>query len=223
MEHKNGIGARLGRLRGDKSQSDVANELGIEQRTLSYWENEERRVKDTDVIKLADYYKTTCDYILRGIDSGNVDIYEVTGLSQEAIENLKRIKRERSYLLPLISEIIENEKGESRTKKKNGIDLIERLLLYYMERKNEAYQVQFRAGINMIGRTKIGNIIAEHFLNDILRAIENYNPECVVPDIQSGNMDVIKLPDDEDRYSTPLEANQFFGIGYGTRDKDGQH
>lgn len=90
MEHKNGIGARLMRLRGDRSQSEVAAELAIEQRTLSHWENEERRIKDVDVIKLADYYNTTCDYILRGINSYNIDIHKATGLTDESISQLSR-------------------------------------------------------------------------------------------------------------------------------------
>ena len=88
MEAKNGIGARLMRLRGDRSQGEVANELNIEQRTLSHWENEERRIKDTDIIKLADYYKSTCDYILRGVNSGNVEIHKSTGLTDESISRL---------------------------------------------------------------------------------------------------------------------------------------
>lgn len=91
MELKNGIGARLMRLRGDRSQGDIANELGVEQRTLSHWENEERRIKDTDVIKLADFYKTTCDYILRGVESKNMEIHKVTGLTDESISLLSEL------------------------------------------------------------------------------------------------------------------------------------
>jgi transcriptional regulator with XRE-family HTH domain len=51
-----GIGARLRKLRGSKSITEVANAIGIAQSTLSMYENGERIPRDSIKIKLAKYY-----------------------------------------------------------------------------------------------------------------------------------------------------------------------
>lgn len=56
---------------------------------VSYWENGSRDIKSGDIVLLADVLDTTCDYILRGIQSENIDIYRATGLSDGAISFLQ--------------------------------------------------------------------------------------------------------------------------------------
>lgn len=52
-------GKRLVELRGDRSQSEVANAIGIATSTLGMYETEQRIPRDSIKIALAEYYGTT--------------------------------------------------------------------------------------------------------------------------------------------------------------------
>lgn len=52
-------GKRLVELRGDKSQFEVANAVGIATSTLGMYETEQRIPRDSIKIALAEYYGTT--------------------------------------------------------------------------------------------------------------------------------------------------------------------
>ena len=53
------IGKRLLELRGEKSQAEVAQAVGISDSALSMYECGERIPRDSVKVKLAQYYKTT--------------------------------------------------------------------------------------------------------------------------------------------------------------------
>lgn len=57
------IGNRLTRLRGDKSQSEVARAVGISDSALSMYECGERIPRDSIKVKLAEYYGETVQAI----------------------------------------------------------------------------------------------------------------------------------------------------------------
>ena len=61
------IFVRLKNLREDHdlSQNDIAKYLNISQRTYSYYETGGRDIPIQILIKLADYYKTSIDYLLK--------------------------------------------------------------------------------------------------------------------------------------------------------------
>lgn len=52
-------GKRLVELRGDRSQSEVANAIGIATSTLGMYETEQRIPRDSIKIALSEYYGTT--------------------------------------------------------------------------------------------------------------------------------------------------------------------
>ena len=58
------IGKRLLELRGEKSQAEVAQAVGISDSALSMYECGERIPRDSVKVKLAQYYKTTVQKIL---------------------------------------------------------------------------------------------------------------------------------------------------------------
>ena len=62
---------RLKDLREDKDlvQKEVASYLGIDQRVYSNYETGKREIPVKFVIKLADFYNTTTDYILGRTDN----------------------------------------------------------------------------------------------------------------------------------------------------------
>lgn len=84
------IGKRIAELRknANLTQEELAKRLSVKRETVNQWENGARQIKGPDIADLADALDTTCDYVLRGISAGNVDIHRATGLSEEAIRML---------------------------------------------------------------------------------------------------------------------------------------
>ena len=64
---------RIRDLREDKdlSQTRVAKEINVSQRTYSYSENGERTIPPEVLVALAKYHNVTVDYILEIIDDPN--------------------------------------------------------------------------------------------------------------------------------------------------------
>lgn len=62
---------RIRNLREDKdlTQTDIANILNISQRTYSRYENDERAIPIEILCKLADYHKTSIDYLVNRTDT----------------------------------------------------------------------------------------------------------------------------------------------------------
>lgn len=63
MGRLKGYGKRLANLRGNRSQSDVARDIGIAASTLGMYETEQRIPRDSIKIALAKYYHTTVQAI----------------------------------------------------------------------------------------------------------------------------------------------------------------
>ncbi|MCL2366660.1 MAG: helix-turn-helix transcriptional regulator [Oscillospiraceae bacterium] len=94
------IGKRVAKLREGRglSQGELAAELHVSREVVAKWENGTRDLKTQYTISLADYFDITCDELLRGIKSENINTHEVTGLSDDAIDTLRR--------LPLLGESV---------------------------------------------------------------------------------------------------------------------
>lgn len=88
------IGKRIAELRkkAGLTQGELANRLSVKRETVNQWENGVRQIKGPDIADLADALGTTCDYILRGISSENLDVYQATGLSDRSINYLRFCK-----------------------------------------------------------------------------------------------------------------------------------
>lgn len=92
------IGGRIQKLRiaNGLDQKDLAHDMGVSRETVNQWESETRDLKTKHTIKLAERFGVTCDYILRGFEAENVDIYEKTGLKDHAVRNLTIFKNDKS-------------------------------------------------------------------------------------------------------------------------------
>lgn len=88
------IGVRLMQLRGNTSQQEIANKIGESRETIRNWENGTRQIKAESIIKLANYYNVTSDYILglSDVKSKDPDIFK-TGdyldISEKAVQTLR--------------------------------------------------------------------------------------------------------------------------------------
>ena len=94
------IGLRISKAREkcEMSQKELSDLLGVNRVTLTYWENGTRDIKTTDIVRLADALGVTCDYLLRGIKTENVNINKELGLSDKSIELLHAMKQHYDYM-----------------------------------------------------------------------------------------------------------------------------
>ena len=115
MYNRYEIGRRIKGLRDDISinQEKLAKDLNISREALAKWETGDRDIKNEFMIKLADYFNVTCDYILRGIRADSVEVSQKTGLTQIAIDQLEGINNiksnKRDQKLRIINGILINK------------------------------------------------------------------------------------------------------------------
>jgi len=74
------------------TQQQVADAIGVKRETVNQWESESRQLKGEQVIKLADFLGVSCDEVLRGVTAENAVFHSQTGLTNKAIDRLKRWK-----------------------------------------------------------------------------------------------------------------------------------
>ena len=94
------LGKKLQLLRKvkGKTQAEVAEELGLKSReTVKQWESWDRHIKARDLIKLAEYYEVSSDYLLGISDVVTPDpdlrkVCEYTHLSEGAVMSLRDIE-----------------------------------------------------------------------------------------------------------------------------------
>ena len=101
MTNNSTIGNRIKELREaqKETQADLAKAFNVKRETVSMWESGARDLKTIYTVRLAEHLETTCDYILRGVQTNNVSIHEKTGLCDEAIINLANASsHQRSYI-----------------------------------------------------------------------------------------------------------------------------
>ena len=70
-------------------QEEIALLLGVGRSTYNTIESGKRPLKDDEIVKIAAILQTSCDYILTGTETANLDICEVLNLSNQAVSVLK--------------------------------------------------------------------------------------------------------------------------------------
>lgn len=98
MNHETKIGdyclpEKLRKLRGNNSLQKVSDDLGISRASLGYYESGERKPDAEILLKIANYYNVSCDYLLGRTEAQTTDsniqmIHKTTGLSEQAIKTL---------------------------------------------------------------------------------------------------------------------------------------
>ena len=124
---------RLTKLRENtgKKRQEVADELKISRASLEYYEKGKRKPDIEVLVKIAEYYEVSTDYLL-GLSiapTTNKDIQficDYTGLSEEVIEELNEIKlcATQGYICktPINKNLIENNPDFVETAKKEEVD-----------------------------------------------------------------------------------------------------
>jgi transcriptional regulator with XRE-family HTH domain len=77
------IGERLKKLRGKRSQEEIAEQIGISRARLSHYETG-RSEPDSDTLKkLADFYRVTTDFLISGVDKSIEQVHIKTPVDDE--------------------------------------------------------------------------------------------------------------------------------------------
>ena len=109
---------RLKKLRKERSQYRIAKDLGTDQQVLSRYERGERTPDAEMLLRIADYYRVSVDYLLGKTEISEIPTdgkiqaaAEITGLTESALNALSEIKdnnRKTSYS-DIISTLLEYE------------------------------------------------------------------------------------------------------------------
>lgn len=90
-----------------KTQAIIASDLGVTPQAISYYANGREPNYDM-LIKIADYFSVTTDYLV-GLTNSPTRIPSAAddlGLSQEAIENLREMKKRDVFALDTVNHIL---------------------------------------------------------------------------------------------------------------------
>lgn len=92
------MSARLGKIRVERglSQDSVAETLDLSREIYTQIEGGKRKLKDYEILQLANVFGVTTDYILRGVESENVSISDATGLGNASVSYLKEVNSGRN-------------------------------------------------------------------------------------------------------------------------------
>lgn len=117
-------GKRIKDLRGEETQQQLADALGVSRSLVAAWEVNDRPVRSDDLKKLAAHFGVTAGYILgiSGTKSTNPNMQataDFTGLSEDAIEAIRKFRGnyqiDDNTAVPAneLSEILSNELFEN--------------------------------------------------------------------------------------------------------------
>ena len=76
---------------------ELAEAVGIRQQTVSLYKNGETQPTPETLVKIAEFFGVSVDYLLTGISSQNKPIHEELGLTEETIGMLKTAKKTESF------------------------------------------------------------------------------------------------------------------------------
>ena len=74
------------------TQKELANAVGIRPQSLAQYYSGETQPNGEKLLKIAEYYGVTVDYLLTGTVIENIPVYEMLGFSESTVENLKLVK-----------------------------------------------------------------------------------------------------------------------------------
>lgn len=117
------IGEKIGLLRGDETQTELADAIGVSREIIQHWERGTRKIKAGHLCALANHFGTSVDYLL-GLepeenstsDAKLRTVFETTGLSNDAVQKLitwKNSNDRRKRFSELLSKIINSDNSES--------------------------------------------------------------------------------------------------------------
>lgn len=108
---------RLKSLREERGlfQSDIAKVLGISVAAVGFYENEKRDMSPDTILKLAEYFNVTTDYLLGKTDLRqpiSQEAFEKNLLSSKFAEKYNKLTKEQRKTIDSLFEVWEKENRE---------------------------------------------------------------------------------------------------------------
>ncbi|GHU71583.1 hypothetical protein FACS1894184_18590 [Clostridia bacterium] len=95
------------------TQKALADYLGVRPQTVSYYCTGDSLPNCDQLLKIADYFGITADYLMTGRRVENKPVRELLGLSERTIENIKLVKEgyfdDSPYMLMLLDRLLSDK------------------------------------------------------------------------------------------------------------------
>ena len=95
------------------TQKELAKAVDVRPQTISLYCTGETQPNVDKLQKIAEYFEVTADYMITGRITVNIPVYEMLGLSQETVENMKLVKEgyfeDSPYMLPLLDRLLRDK------------------------------------------------------------------------------------------------------------------
>jgi transcriptional regulator with XRE-family HTH domain len=92
------------------TQKEIATAVGIRPQTLSLYCIGETQPNVDKLLKIAEFFNVTTDYLITGTVLEDIPAREMFGLSERTIENMKLVKdgyfEDSPYMLPLLDRLL---------------------------------------------------------------------------------------------------------------------
>lgn len=141
---------------GEKlSQAALGQALSMSREKIAKLESGKQPLSDpADIIAFADFYGVSCDYILRGYAPENTQTAKELGLSNDAIEELRDLNRNRTKSCGFLSDVFDREHGA---------------MSYILEKLDSAIELAIQYELAQIEREErdLPEILPIHTLNGI--------------------------------------------------------
>lgn len=106
------------------TQKELAEFVGVRPQTLSLYCTGETQPNVDKLLKIAEYFNVTTDYLITGTVIEDIPVREMLGFSERTVENLKLVKddyfEDSPYMLPLLDCLL-GEKGFYTALDKAGV------------------------------------------------------------------------------------------------------
>lgn len=90
------------------TQEALGAALNMSREKIAKIESGKQPLSDPDdIVAFADFYEVSCDYILRGVKTENVQVAQDLGLSNQAIEGFRELKRQKFKALGIFNSFFE--------------------------------------------------------------------------------------------------------------------
>lgn len=167
--------ARFSELRGERTQAEFAEFLGISRPTVGFYENGDR-IPDALVLKqIAERCDVTTDYLVGLSDNktySNAEIGEATGLSDNAIETLSWVVGQRN----------DYRKEPNEKDRENLYASALMLINCLLDTRSSFFALSrtfFRYRISKIESSGVPVVTAHDYINDLIYEVENPSARVV--------------------------------------------
>lgn len=96
--------------RNGTTQKELADFVGVRPQTLSLYTTGETQPNVDKLLKIAEYFHVTTDFLITGTVLEDIPVREMLGLSERTVENMKLIKdgyfEDSPYMLSLLDRLL---------------------------------------------------------------------------------------------------------------------